>query len=171
MLESKYKFVVIDGKTTYEHILVAEQMLGRKLRGGECVHHIDHNKQHNTPDNLMVFASLADHARFHAGGESYKYGDVWKARTPTRYCKFCGKQFTPRYHTQTLCSDECVKNDRIANHTKSHTSIEDIITALKTANGNFLAVSRMIGITSSAIHKRLLKAGLPHHSKDYRNKQ
>lgn len=49
----------------HTHRVVAEQILGRPLRPGEIVHHIDGNKRNNDPDNLMVFASQAEHARYH----------------------------------------------------------------------------------------------------------
>jgi hypothetical protein len=49
----------------YEHKLVAQKKLGRKLRKGEQVHHKDHNKQNNHPDNLEVAASLAHHRVMH----------------------------------------------------------------------------------------------------------
>ncbi len=45
----------------YEHRLVAEQAIGRRLRPGEQVHHIDHNKANNAPDNIEVVASVAEH--------------------------------------------------------------------------------------------------------------
>lgn len=60
-----------EGKTytkTYgrhTHRIVAEQMLGRPLKPGEVVHHIDGNKRNNNPENLMVFASQALHAKWH----------------------------------------------------------------------------------------------------------
>lgn len=38
----------------YEHRLVAEQKLGRRLLPGEVAHHKDENKQNNDPDNLEV---------------------------------------------------------------------------------------------------------------------
>lgn len=47
------------------HRIVAEQKLGRELREGEVVHHIDRNKFNNSPENLMVFKSQAGHARWH----------------------------------------------------------------------------------------------------------
>ena len=58
----------------HEHRVVAEQMLGRKLKPGEVVHHIDGNKRNNSPDNLMVFSSQADHARYHAESNRRKGG-------------------------------------------------------------------------------------------------
>lgn len=49
----------------HTHRVVAEQMLGRALRPGEVVHHIDRNKRNNNPENLMVFSSQAEHAVWH----------------------------------------------------------------------------------------------------------
>lgn len=49
-----------------EHRRVAAKMLGRELLPGEVVHHIDGNKRNNAPDNLMVFPSQSEHARYHA---------------------------------------------------------------------------------------------------------
>lgn len=52
----------------YEHLLVAERMLGRPLRKEEVVHHKDRNRSNNDQNNLLVFASNADHSAFHACG-------------------------------------------------------------------------------------------------------
>jgi hypothetical protein len=46
-----------------EHRLVAESLLGRTLFQGEVVHHIDDDPANNSPENLQVFPSNADHLR------------------------------------------------------------------------------------------------------------
>lgn len=48
----------------YEHRLVMETKLGRKLAGDELVHHIDENKGNNDPSNLAV-TDRRSHIRHH----------------------------------------------------------------------------------------------------------
>ena len=50
----------------FEHILVAEKMLGRYLRPGETVHHKNGRKADNRPENIHVFDSPGAHVRYHA---------------------------------------------------------------------------------------------------------
>ena len=42
------------GKYYYEHVVVAEAALGRQLRPGEIVHHLNADKQDNDRRNLLV---------------------------------------------------------------------------------------------------------------------
>jgi len=44
-----------------QHILVAEKMLGRKLKDNEEVHHINGERDDNRPENLKVYDSHKDH--------------------------------------------------------------------------------------------------------------
>lgn len=45
----------------YEHRLVAEAKLGRRLEKGEIVHHINEVKTDNRPENLQVVKGNAEH--------------------------------------------------------------------------------------------------------------
>ena len=46
------------------HTVIAEWKIGRPIKEGEHVHHIDRNKLNNHPDNLEVLTA-SDHARLH----------------------------------------------------------------------------------------------------------
>lgn len=50
-----YVMVKVDGKTIPEHRVVMEQKLGRPLRRGESVHHINGHRDDNRPENLELW--------------------------------------------------------------------------------------------------------------------
>lgn len=54
----------------YEHRLVAEKKLCRRLRHGEIAHHDDGNKQNNRPDNIIVVNGNAEHLLLHRTANS-----------------------------------------------------------------------------------------------------
>jgi len=51
---------------TYKiHIATAEKMIGRPLKPGEVVHHLNFNKRDNRPENLLVLDNKVSHAIIH----------------------------------------------------------------------------------------------------------
>ncbi len=108
----KYKdvFVGVDGERkngcTLEHRIVASQMLGRALKPEECVHHKDENPENNHPSNLMVFASLGDHARFHHTSVATLNSDgTFKSPVKLNLCLECGE---PTKRQRKFCSAKCL---------------------------------------------------------------
>jgi hypothetical protein len=49
----------------YEHRLVAEQKLGRRLLTGERPHHLNHDKTDNRAENLQICGTEAEHHALH----------------------------------------------------------------------------------------------------------
>jgi hypothetical protein len=79
MTKGKYQRV-------YLHRVVAEQKLGRPLKKGEIVHHLDGDPTNNHPDNLEVCSSASVHRRHHRRSNLDKLtvdlpliqdGDLW----------------------------------------------------------------------------------------------
>lgn len=70
-----------------EHILVAEQKLGRPLADGEVVHHRNGIHYDNRPENLEVFATNADHLRHELTGRCPKWTPEGQARIAAAVAK------------------------------------------------------------------------------------
>ncbi len=139
----------------YEHILVAEKMLGRHLKSEEVVHHIDEDKCNNSPENLMVFATLADHTRFHKLNNNnrklYCINNVWYCEMILPKCKICNKEFKPTHHRQTqpqiYCSKECSQYaQRKVINRPSKAQLQEL---LKT--NSCVAVGKMFGVSDKTI--------------------
>jgi len=151
-----------------EHIIVAEKMIGRALKEEEVVHHIDKNRSNNNPENLMVFATNADHTCFHKGGIPYKDGDVWRCirvGIKTKRCLYCGNEFQTKENRKKYCSFECAVKDRC----KLRYTADMIQAALIEFDGNFTKAAKEFNVSANALVKMLKKNNLPYHSKDYRN--
>lgn len=53
------------GRHRMEHIIVAEQALGRSLPPGAVVHHVDKDVTNNTPTNLVICPDQSYHMLIH----------------------------------------------------------------------------------------------------------
>jgi hypothetical protein len=64
-MASGYVWITLpDGDGMLEHRWVAQQTIGRELRRGEEVHHVNGDRADNRPENLMVL-TVAEHRRLH----------------------------------------------------------------------------------------------------------
>lgn len=83
-----------------EHRVVAEEILGRPLKDGEVVHHIDRNRRNNDPSNIIVFESRAAHSRFHQGGKLIETDEPNVYTSDYVYpeipCGYCGNDVSPK---------------------------------------------------------------------------
>jgi len=74
--ESGYVRVKRGRKYPYEHRLVMEESLGRKLSLNEDVHHIDGNKLNNSLNNLEIL-SKSEHTKLHGSkGEENNFAKL-----------------------------------------------------------------------------------------------
>ena len=66
----KYKIISVGFKKVYEHRVIMEQFLNRKLSLNELVHHKDGNKRNNNIENLEII-TRGEHASLHHKGKKY----------------------------------------------------------------------------------------------------
>lgn len=83
----------------YEHRLIIEQSMGRKLKTTETVHHINGKKDDNRVENLVIL-SAQEHEKIHRNGEKNR-----KRLT----CTKCSKP----HHAKGLCNMHYMKELRI----------------------------------------------------------
>lgn len=145
----------------YEHIIIAEKKLGRKLKDGECVHHLNGIRDDNREENLIVFKTVADHTAFHNGCDIYLDGDVYIAKMHiNNICPNCGsfKDYyailcTKCYHTSTRKAERPSK--------------EELLELIKTTP--FVQIGKMFGVSDNAVRKWCKAYGLPYKKKDIKN--
>lgn len=69
-----YVRIFVRGKGyRYEHRLMVEFLLGRKLRKGETVHHKNGDKSDNSPDNLSVMSQSEHMVEHHSWARDRKH--------------------------------------------------------------------------------------------------
>src|SRR5690606_37603045 len=97
-------------KMVYEHVYLMEQYIGRPLKDGEEVHHMDENKLNNSEENLILFRTKGDHSRYHKTGIMIEMEDgtyISPKEVEVRICEQCGKKYEHYRNGEKFCSKEC----------------------------------------------------------------
>lgn len=137
----------------YEHRLVAEKMLHRRLKKKEYVHHKDNNGLNNALDNLMVFATNADHIRYHKGGKARCIDNVWYTESANPKCTECGRILTRKNKTG-FCQKCISKQSRNKRPTKIQ--LEDELRKYP-----MIQIGKIHGVSDNAVRRWLKEYNLP----------
>lgn len=160
-MENKYKWIykpmhprANNKGCVYEHIVVAENKLGRLLNDGECVHHLNEIKNDNRDENLIVFKTNSHHISFHRGCEIELEGDVYVSKIhKNNICPVCG---TYKDGKAKLCLDcSCIASRKVERPTK-----EELLEMIKTKS--FTQIGKQYGVTDNAVRKWCTSYGLPY---------
>ena len=71
------------GGYVFEHIVVMESIIGRHVKRNEAVHHKNHIKTDNRPENLELM-TVSEHAKHHAQENPFAFVRCWKGRKRSR---------------------------------------------------------------------------------------
>ena len=153
----------------YEHIIVAEEKLGRPLKKEETVHHVDLNKMNNSLNNLIVFTSKAEHTKFHHYNCDEKIlilleDGSYKCSTMSKnICPLCGEQ---KERHANVCRN-CYYNEKYNRKVKDRPSREELKELLR--KESFLRIGYQYGVSDNAIRKWCDAYNLPRKRQDIKN--
>lgn len=140
----------------YEHIVIAQEFLGRSLREEEVIHHLDGDRANNRSGNLLVL-ERGQHTKLHmwldSGApthESRRLNGVNSEKPKSgelKYCEVCSR--TLQEKQVRFCSTEC-------NFSKRRTSSvcpgrEQLESELGSMSRE--AIGRKYGVSGNAVKK------------------
>lgn len=156
----------------YEHILKAEEKLKRQLLPKEVVHHIDHNRNNNSYENLIIFSTQEDHGRFHATDENKNYliqnpngsyscpienvKQLFKYQRAA-YCPSCGRK---NISHNIYCMD-CIKKYHPYSKKPERDILKQLVRVLP-----FTTIGKQYNVTDGAVHKWCRSYNLPATKKE-----
>lgn len=171
----------------YEHILVAEKMLGRNLNKEECVHHINHDRTDNRKENLMVFKTSNDHIRFHGGGTPIKNEDgTYSTKSKFDYRFYYNNRTREDIDNNIKDIGSVIIKDKdlcpICKENLKSTSAQKCLSCYRKEmainiplkeelekyiyNTPFTRIGKIFGVTDNSVRKWCKKYGLPFRKRD-----
>jgi len=141
----------------YEHILVAENRMGRRLKGNEVVHHLNGDRADNRYSNLLVLTRsqhMKLHAWLNAGAPGIerltenRENSVKSGIAAPAHCRICDK--TVQTSDGKYCSTECAG---LASRKVTRPSLEQLKSDLQTMS--MVKVGKKYGVSDNAVRKWL----------------
>jgi hypothetical protein len=139
----------------YEHIMVASNLLGRKIENGEEVHHLNGVRHDNNPSNLIVL-SKSDHRKLHSwieNGAAYceslrKNGvnSVESKLSDIKRCKVCDYPLSKSQ--KAFCSRACMGKDKRKMQRPTKSDLKDDL-----RNMSYVKVGKKYGVSDNAVRK------------------
>lgn len=140
----------------YEHIYVAEECLGRRIRDTEVVHHLNSKRDDNRISNLLVL-ERGQHNKLHAwldAGAPYEGTlrvNALNSGKPKleelHTCKICSRTITSARNLK-YCSTECAKEGRQNVFKPTKEQLE-----LDIANLSWVAIGRKYNVSDNGARK------------------
>ena len=150
----------------YEHILVAENMIGRPLLAGDVVHHLDRNKLNNSPDNLLVLSGPM-HSKLHGWLDKNTIipSEAYQQRIDAG-CVRCKTCQTPIEYGYVYCSDGCQHQGTIRFERPTKEALEKLVWEKPTTE-----IAKDFQVSDSAIGKLCKQLGIEKPSRGYWTKK
>lgn len=146
----------------YEHIVVAEENIGRSLKDDEVVHHLNGNRGDNRNNNLLIL-ERSQHARLHAwidsgapGLETARKNRVNSMKTSHKepaFCKVCKRTLQAK-QSRFCCADCKALADRVAIRPTKTELKKDMQTM------SFLKLGKKYGVSDNSVRKWAKQYGL-----------
>ena len=138
----------------YEHIIIAEEDLGRSLLEGEEVHHLDLDRSNNTPANLIVLSKRA-HKKLHKWIENGAFiskdmdGNSVNSGNPKLRCECCNKPL--KLKQKHYCSSSCMLSAKTSK--LDGISLDDVLARL--SKSSMVNVAKEYGVSDNGLRKWL----------------
>lgn len=149
-----YPAIYKNGKVIRIHILIMEEKLGRKLKKGEVIHHKDENKLNYSKDNLLCFATNAEHCAFHKGAKIFFDEEgIAHCKIKGKYdtCPVCGKIKSIKAE---ICKN-CADYGRNFNNRPTSRPEKSILISDLEEYKSIEAIGRKYSVTGNAVKKWL----------------
>lgn len=153
----------------YEHVLVIEKKLGRKVKDNEEIHHLDFWRSNNSPNNLIALGNSA-HQTIHEwvkrGAPIYGQNCIEdlpskkKAIAKIPRCKVC--KFPLFDNNTKTCSYKCNAIHREITNDEKRGKKKPTKAKLKKLlkDSSWLAVGKLYGVSDNCVRKWAIKLGM-----------